>query len=114
MWVVILTGWQSGPKGGLFLVERRSTSAVHAVQAFHDVFPHLITATDVPNLCKIDDVNFDSVDAVFCCLPHATTQVKGVTSGGLGQASSSSLQRATAPSVPWMGRTPRPYESNLT
>jgi N-acetyl-gamma-glutamyl-phosphate reductase len=34
----------------------------------------LITATDVPSLVKIDDVNFSDVDGVFCCLPHATTQ----------------------------------------
>lgn len=27
------------------------------------MFPHLVTATDVPTLCKIDDVNFDTVDA---------------------------------------------------
>ncbi len=34
----------------------------------------MITATDVPSLVKIDDVNFSDVDGVFCCLPHATTQ----------------------------------------
>lgn len=51
------------------------------MQPFHEVYPHLITATDVPNLCKIDDVDFGAVDAVFCCLPHATTQVCGT--GGL-------------------------------
>ncbi len=45
-------------------------------QAFSDVFPHLVTATNVPKLVKIDDVNFGDVDAVFCCLPHATTQVR--------------------------------------
>jgi N-acetyl-gamma-glutamyl-phosphate reductase len=45
-----------------------------ALQAFSDVFPHLVTASDVPKLVKIDDVNFGDVDAVFCCLPHATTQ----------------------------------------
>jgi N-acetyl-gamma-glutamyl-phosphate reductase len=33
-----------------------------------------VTASDVPKLVKIDDVNFGDVDAVFCCLPHATTQ----------------------------------------
>jgi len=44
------------------------------------VFPHLVTAADVPKLVKIDDVDFSSVDAVFCCLPHATTQtiIKGL------------------------------------
>lgn len=44
------------------------------LQAFSDVFPHLITATDVPTLVKISDVDFSQVNAVFCCLPHATTQ----------------------------------------
>ncbi|KAI7844703.1 hypothetical protein COHA_001791 [Chlorella ohadii] len=41
---------------------------------FSDVFPHLLTARDVPPLVKIEDVSWDNVDAVFCCLPHATTQ----------------------------------------
>ena len=38
------------------------------------MFPHLVTATEDPALVKIDDVDFSSIDAVFCCLPHATTQ----------------------------------------
>ena len=44
------------------------------MQSFSDVYPHLRTATDVPTLVKIADVNWDDVDAAFCCLPHATTQ----------------------------------------
>ena len=44
------------------------------MQAFSEVYPHLRTATDVPTLVKIADVNWDQVDAAFCCLPHATTQ----------------------------------------
>jgi N-acetyl-gamma-glutamyl-phosphate reductase len=49
-------------------------------QSFAAVFPHLITATDIGPLVKISDVDFDKVDAVFCCLPHATTQqiIKGL------------------------------------
>lgn len=43
-------------------------------QAFSDVYPHLGRATNVPSLIKIADVDFDNVDAVFCCLPHGTTQ----------------------------------------
>ena len=39
------------------------------------MFPHLITAANVPKLVKTGDVNWDGVDAAFCCLPHATTQV---------------------------------------
>ena len=46
----------------------------HPLQEFSDVFPHLVTATNVPRLTKIDDVEWGAVDAVFCCLPHATTQ----------------------------------------
>jgi N-acetyl-gamma-glutamyl-phosphate reductase len=38
------------------------------------VFPHLVTATNVPRLVKVADVDWSGVDAAFCCLPHATTQ----------------------------------------
>lgn len=50
------------------------TSSVCALQAFSEVFPHLVTATQVPNLTKIGEVDWSGVDAAFCCLPHATTQ----------------------------------------
>lgn len=58
------------------------TADRQAGKAFSDVFPHLVAATNVPKLVKIDDVNFGDVDAVFCCLPHATTQevIKGLPS----------------------------------
>lgn len=45
-----------------------------APQDFHEVFPHLITARGVPRLVKTGDVDWEQVDAAFCCLPHATTQ----------------------------------------
>lgn len=45
-----------------------------AGQKFSDVFPHLLTATDAPNLVKISDVDWNGIDGAFCCLPHATTQ----------------------------------------
>ena len=38
------------------------------------MFPHLVTATNVPRLTKVGDVDWGSIDAAFCCLPHATTQ----------------------------------------
>lgn len=44
-----------------------------AGKEFGDVFPSLRPAA-AGTLVKIADVNFDDVDAVFCCLPHATTQ----------------------------------------
>jgi len=56
------------------------TGEKQAGKAFSDVFPHLVAAADVPTLVKIADVDFGNVDAVFCCLPHATTQqiIKGL------------------------------------
>lgn len=38
------------------------------------MFPHLVTATNVPRLTKVGDVDWSNIDAAFCCLPHATTQ----------------------------------------
>ncbi|EEE51199.1 hypothetical protein OsJ_32012 [Oryza sativa Japonica Group] len=50
-----------------------------ASEQFGSVFPHLITQ-DLPNLVAIKDADFSNVDAVFCCLPHGTTQeiIKGL------------------------------------
>ncbi|KAF7043811.1 hypothetical protein CFC21_053122 [Triticum aestivum] len=50
-----------------------------AGEQFGSVFPHLITQ-DLPNLVAIKDADFSDVDAVFCCLPHGTTQeiIKGL------------------------------------
>lgn len=44
-----------------------------AGEQFGSVFPHLITQ-DLPNLVAVKDADFSDVDAVFCCLPHGTTQ----------------------------------------
>ncbi|MDO8606621.1 MAG: N-acetyl-gamma-glutamyl-phosphate reductase [Phaeospirillum sp.] len=44
-----------------------------AGQPMSAVFPHLATLT-LPDLVAIDQVDFATVDAVFCCLPHGTTQ----------------------------------------
>ncbi|CAI7808085.1 unnamed protein product [Closterium sp. NIES-54] len=38
------------------------------------VFPHLISQVDLPNMVAVADADFSQVDAVFCCLPHGTTQ----------------------------------------
>lgn len=38
-----------------------------------DVFPHL-RHLDLPDLVKIDEIDFDGVDLAFCALPHATSQ----------------------------------------
>ena len=49
------------------------TADRRAGEAMGDVYPHL-GYLDLPDLIAIDDVNWDEVDAVFCCLPHGTTQ----------------------------------------
>ena len=46
-----------------------------AAQAYSEIYPHLVNATrGLPNLVKIDDMDWSGIDAAFCCLPHATTQ----------------------------------------
>lgn len=35
----------------------------------------LSSLQNLPDLIAIKDANFSDVDAVFCCLPHGTTQV---------------------------------------
>jgi len=44
-----------------------------AGMAYGDVFPHL-RHLNLPTLCKIDEIDFNGVDLVFCALPHATSQ----------------------------------------
>ncbi|XVF67636.1 hypothetical protein PTKIN_Ptkin10aG0137200 [Pterospermum kingtungense] len=52
-----------------------------AGQSMGSVFPHLITQ-DLPTMVSVKDADFSNVDAVFCCLPHGTTQeiIKGLPS----------------------------------
>ncbi|KAH9617297.1 hypothetical protein KSS87_021342 [Heliosperma pusillum] len=35
-------------------------------------------AEDLPNMVAVQDADFSNVDAVFCCLPHGTTQKEAV------------------------------------
>ena len=44
-----------------------------AGMAYRDVFPHL-RHLDLPDLVKIDKIDFANVDLAFCALPHATSQ----------------------------------------
>ncbi|XP_059663498.1 probable N-acetyl-gamma-glutamyl-phosphate reductase, chloroplastic [Cornus florida] len=50
-----------------------------AGQSIGSVFPHLVSQ-DLPDMVAIKDADFSNVDAVFCCLPHGTTQeiIKGL------------------------------------
>ncbi|PKA65920.1 putative N-acetyl-gamma-glutamyl-phosphate reductase, chloroplastic [Apostasia shenzhenica] len=55
------------------------TADRRAGHSFGSVFPHLITQ-NLPDMVAIKDADFSNVDAVFCCLPHGTTQeiIKGL------------------------------------
>ncbi len=44
-----------------------------AGMAMGEVFPHLAVEA-LPRLQRIEDMNFDKVELVFCALPHATSQ----------------------------------------
>ncbi len=49
------------------------TANAHAGKPLSAVFPHL-RMLDVPDLITVDEADWSSVDAVFCALPHGTTQ----------------------------------------
>ena len=49
------------------------TAERHAGKGVESVFPNL-AGYKLPKLVKIPDVNFEELDAVFCCLPHGATQ----------------------------------------
>lgn len=49
------------------------TAEKNAGQPVHALLPHL-RHYPLPDLCKIDAVDFTKVDVVFCALPHGTTQ----------------------------------------
>lgn len=58
------------------------TAERKAGAAMAEVFPHL-RHLDLPRLVTVDEVDFHSLDLVFCALPHGTTQeiVAGLPSG---------------------------------
>ncbi|MCP5080240.1 MAG: N-acetyl-gamma-glutamyl-phosphate reductase [Alphaproteobacteria bacterium] len=49
------------------------TANTHAGKTMGEVFPHL-GGLDLPALVTNDEVNWQDLDAVFCGLPHATSQ----------------------------------------
>ncbi|CAI0455726.1 unnamed protein product, partial [Linum tenue] len=59
------------------------TADRNAGKSIESVFPHLVTQKDLPTLISTSDADFSDVDAVFCCLPHGTTQeiIKGLPHG---------------------------------
>jgi N-acetyl-gamma-glutamyl-phosphate reductase len=49
------------------------TAEKNAGNSVAELFPHL-AGMNLPRLIKIADTDWSGLDAVFCCLPHATTQ----------------------------------------
>ncbi len=49
------------------------TAERHAGRALGEVFPHL-AGLALPPLVRLEEVDFEAVQAVFCCLPHGLTQ----------------------------------------
>ncbi|MGF1454447.1 MAG: N-acetyl-gamma-glutamyl-phosphate reductase [Alphaproteobacteria bacterium] len=49
------------------------TAHSHAGKPLSAVFPHL-RMVDAPDLVTVDDVDWSDIEAVFCALPHGTTQ----------------------------------------
>lgn len=49
------------------------TGESQAGKPIAEVYPHLAHA-GLPDLVTVEKVDFSAVDAVFCCLPHGTTQ----------------------------------------
>ena len=49
------------------------TADRRAGERMGDVFPHL-RHLDLPVLTRIEEVDYDAVDLIFCALPHATSQ----------------------------------------
>ena len=44
-----------------------------AGQPMAQVFPHL-RHMDLPDLCRISEIDFSAIDLCFCALPHKTSQ----------------------------------------
>ncbi|HEY7765028.1 MAG TPA: N-acetyl-gamma-glutamyl-phosphate reductase [Aestuariivirgaceae bacterium] len=49
------------------------TANTHAGKQAHEVFPHF-AALDLPPMVRNEEADWSGVDAVFCGLPHATSQ----------------------------------------
>ena len=52
---------------------RALTADWHAGKPLAAVFPHL-GGFDLPELTRVDELDWRGVDVAFCCLPHGTTQ----------------------------------------
>lgn len=59
------------------------TAFSNAGKKFDTVYPQHRNLKGLPELIKDDEVDYSEVDAVFCCLPHGTTQkiIAGLPAG---------------------------------
>jgi len=76
------------------------TASSHAGKAMAEVFPHF-SFVELPKLTTVEDADWSSADAVFCGLPHGTTQE--ITRSVLErhpQAAASLLAATPAPECP--------------
>jgi N-acetyl-gamma-glutamyl-phosphate reductase len=55
------------------VVLKALTAERNAGKSLQSVFPHFADL-DLPDLVALPDARLDSLDVVFCCLPHGTTQ----------------------------------------
>ncbi len=79
------------------------TANTHAGKSMAEVFPHF-SFVELPRLTTVDDADWGSVDAVFCGLPHGTTQE--ITRAVLAQAPEGEVHRH-------VGRLPAPQPGHL-
>src|SRR5260221_10492761 len=61
--------WGGHPKAEISAL----TANTHAGKAMAEVFPHFFML-DLPRLTEWEKVDWTTLDAVFCGLPHGTTQ----------------------------------------
>ena len=61
---------------------RLMTANAHAGKPMAEVYPHL-GGLDLPELIRVEAVDWSNIDVVFCGLPHGTTQeiIAGLPSG---------------------------------
>ncbi len=55
------------------VIIRALTGERYAGQRYADVYPHFRPYT-LPDVVKVDSVDWDQIDVAFCCLPHGASQ----------------------------------------
>lgn len=76
-----------------------------AGQTMAEVWPHFAPYASLPRLCKAEDVDWNGIDAVFGCLPHAASAelLSGVTGPRIIDLSADFRLRDAATYADWYG-----------